>query len=73
MNLLTTKSSTANRVEQGMATSSRSFKTGESDNTAGRLKVLSEVGDLVLEHAGKAIETLVSIMCNEITSAAARS
>ena len=56
-----------------MARSTRSFKTGESNNPAGRLKVLSEVRDLVLEHAGKAIETLVSIMCNEITSAAARS
>ena len=73
MKLLTTKSSTANRVEQEMARSSRSFKTGESDNPAGRPKVLSEVRDLVLEHTGKAIETLVSIMCNEIKAEAARS
>ena len=56
-----------------MARSTRSFKTGESNNPAGRLKVLSEVRDLVLEHAGKAIETLVSIMCNEIKAEAARS
>ena len=56
-----------------MAGSSTSFKTGKSDNPAGRPKVLSEVRDLVLEHTGKAIETLVSIMCNEIKAEAARS
>ena len=55
-----------------MARSSTTFKPGVSGNPGGRPKVLSEVRDLAREHTVTAINTLVSIMCNEKTAAAAR-
>ncbi|MGE4658245.1 MAG: DUF5681 domain-containing protein, partial [Gammaproteobacteria bacterium] len=62
---------TENRIEQGMARSSTTFKPGVSGNPGGRPKVLSEVRDLAREHTVTAIDTLVSIMCNEKAPAAA--
>ena len=55
-----------------MARSSTTFKPGVSGNPGGRPKVLSEVRDLAREHTVTAIDTLVSIMCNENAAAAAR-
>ena len=54
-----------------MARSSTTFKPGVSGNPGGRPKVLSEVRDLAREHTVAAIDTLVSIMCNEKSPAAA--
>ena len=62
---------TENKIEQGMARSSTTFKPGVSGNPGGRPKVLSEVRDLAREHTVAAMDTLVSIMCNEKSSAAA--
>ena len=55
-----------------MARASTTFKPGVSGNPGGRPKVLTEVRDLAREHTVTAIDTLVSIMCNENASAAAR-
>ena len=55
-----------------MARSSTSFKPGVSGNPGGRPKVLTEVRDLAREHTVTAIDTLVSIMCNENAAATAR-
>ena len=55
-----------------MARSSTTFKPGVSGNPGGRPKVIGEVRDLAREHTVTAIDTLVSIMCNENAAAAAR-
>ena len=55
-----------------MARSSATFKPGVSGNPGGRPKVIGEVRDLAREHTVTAIDTLVSIMCNENVAAAAR-
>ena len=54
-----------------MARSSTTFKPGVSGNPGGRPKVLSEVRDLAREHTVAAMDTLVSIMCNGKSPAAA--
>ena len=55
-----------------MARSSTTFKPGVSGNPGGRPRVIGEVRDLAREHTVTAIDTLVSIMCNENAAAAAR-